>query len=186
FTDFDGDGWQDLFVINGNVQYDRPGSHYYQPPKLFRNLEGKRFVDESPRGGPYFQVPHAGRGGAVGDLNNDGAPDLVVVHQQERVAVLLNQHPPKHWIGLQLRGESSNPDAIGARIVHRFAGRELTRWVHGGGSYLSSNDLRVVMPADTDQPVSVTVRWPSGKTAVFANLSPGKYHDLVEGRDSSQ
>ncbi|MDB5342773.1 MAG: hypothetical protein JWP89_1150 [Schlesneria sp.] len=182
FADFDSDGWQDLFVINGHVMYERSGSHYSQPPRLFRNLDGRRFMDASPQGGPYFRAMHAGRGAAVGDLNNDGGLDLVVVHQQERVAVLFNQHPPKHWIGLRLQGQSSNPDAIGARINHQFAGRELTRWVHGGGSYLSSCDQRIVLPADDASPVSVKVRWPDGRTADFSDLIPNRFHELVEAR----
>jgi hypothetical protein len=185
FVDFDSDGWEDLFVINGHVLYERPGSRYSQPPRMFRNIEGKRFEDISAHGGPYFRRPHAGRGAAVGDLNNDGAPDLVVVHQQERVAVLFNQHPPQHWIGLHLRSDVSNPDAVGARVKHQFAGRELTRWVHGGGSYLSSRDPRILFPVNAERPVTVTVIWPGGRTEMFTDLIPNRYHELVEGRPAS-
>lgn len=186
FADFDGDGWQDLFVINGHVMYEHEGSHYSQPPRLFRNLSGKRFVDISAQGGPYFRAHHAGRGAAIGDLNNDGALDLVVVHQQERVAVLFNRQPPKQWIGLQLQGETSNPDAIGACVTHRFADRELTRWVHGGGSYLSSHDRRIVLPVDDARPISVTVRWPAGQVEVFSELTPNQFHELVEGHPAPE
>lgn len=186
FADFDSDGWQDLFVINGHVMYEHSGSHYNQPPRLFRNLEGRRFVDASPNGGPYFRASHAGRGAAIGDLNNDGALDLVVVHQQERVAVLFNRQPPQRWIGLQFKGQKSNPDAIGARVMHRFSGRELTRWAHGGGSYLSSNDPRIVLPVDDEQPVTIAVRWPAGQKEVFRELVPNKFHEIVEGRGPTE
>jgi enediyne biosynthesis protein E4 len=64
FADFDSDGWADLFVANGHVAYERLDSPYYQPAQLFRNEAGQRFVDVSDQGGPYFSVPHVGRGAA--------------------------------------------------------------------------------------------------------------------------
>ena len=61
---------------------------------LLRNIEhqGRRFFkDISPQGGPYFQALTLGRGLAIGDLDNDGWPDLVVSHANSPVVLLRNE-----------------------------------------------------------------------------------------------
>jgi len=181
FADFDSDGWLDLFVANGHVSYERLDSPYRQPPQLFHNQAGKRFVDASKQGGPYHSVTHVGRGAAVGDLDNDGGPDLVISHQNEPVVVLRNRHPAKHWVSVLLRGEKCNRDAIGAKVTAPFGDRVLARWIRGGGGYASTFDPRILFPAVDDAPVTVTVKWPHGDTEVFPDLAQGKTHELVEG-----
>src|SRR6185436_16695 len=110
---------------------------YYQPAFLFRNLEGKRFTDLSQRGGPYFSVPHVGRGSATGDLDNDGAVDLVIVHQNDPVTLLRNQLRPEFWTRIQLKGVRCDPEAVGAKVSVMIRGRQLTNWVRSGAGYLS-------------------------------------------------
>ncbi len=182
FADFDHDGWLDLFVLNGHVAYDRLDSPYFQPAQLFRNDAGRRYVEITDQGGPYFSVPHAGRGAAVGDLDNDGAPDLVVVHQNDPVQLLRNRNAAKHWLSMELRGTKSNLDAIGAKVAARCGDRTLTRWVRGGGGYLSAFDPRVLLSLPDDSPVDVTITWPTGTTEVFSQLTPGQTHVVTEGQ----
>ncbi len=181
FADFDGDGWPDLFVANGHVAYERLDSPYYQPAQLFRNDSGRRFVEVSDQGGPYFSVPHVGRGAAVGDLDNDGGLDLVISHQNDPVVVLRNRQPNKHWVRVLLRGVESNPDAVGATVSAMFGDRRIHKWVRGGGGYLSYFDPRILFPAIDDNPIDVKVRWPLGRTEVFPALEQGQTHELVEG-----
>lgn len=181
FTDFDSDGRLDLFVINGHVAYHSPQSPYRQLPALFQNIEGGRFRDITPLGGPYFSTPHAGRGAAVGDLDNDGAPDLVIVHQNEPVALLRNRRPPVRWLRLELRGTESEPHAVGAVVRARYAGRELVRDVHSGGGYLSQFDRRILLPADAETG-AVTVQWLTGRYERFEGLQSGKTEVLIEGK----
>lgn len=180
-VDFDHDGWLDIHVANGHVWYESRESPYLQPAQLFRNEEGERFVEISDRGGPYFSVPHAGRGAATGDLDDDGATDLVVVHQNEPVAVLRNRLPAAAWVRARLRGTRSNRDGIGAKLSLRTGGRTLTRWRAGGGSYCATNDPRILFPLDGDSPATITVTWPSGTVEVFGNLTTRQTHELIEG-----
>lgn len=180
-TDFDSDGWPDLFVANGHVAYERNDGPYFQPAQLFRNTGESQFVEVTDQGGPYFSVPHAGRGTILGDLNDDGGLDLVVVHQNDPVAVLENRHPPRHWLKLRLQGRESNPDAVGAKVVLQLGERQLAQWVRGGGGYLSYFDPRIHFALPDERPVEVAVKWPTGATEFFSDLTPGKTHDLVEG-----
>ncbi len=180
-VDFDNDGWQDIAIANGHVAYDRRDSPFFQAPQLFQNKQGKRFVDISPRGGPYFSGRYSGRGIAAGDLNNDGAYDLVVVHQDEPVAILKNTRPPGHWVRVQLRGVKSNTGGVGARITLKRSDRELSFWSGAGDSYASASEQRVIIPLLDDQPVDITVTWPSGGKEVFSGLEAQVTHELVEG-----
>jgi hypothetical protein len=184
-ADFDGDGWLDIFVANGHVFVHGRQSPYRQPAQLFRNVPGKdgerRFENVSARGGAYFQTPHIGRGAAVGDLDDDGAPDLVVCHQNEPVTILRNRQPPAHFLRVLLRGVRCHPQAVGASISVAVAERTHVRFVVSGAGYFSQFDQRVVVPVTTDAPLDVTVRWPGGGREAFCRLAVDRTHELVEG-----
>jgi len=181
-TDFDNDGWLDLAVANGHVLYASINGPYYQPAQLFRNQDGEDYSEITDHGGPYFSVPHAGRGLAVGDLDNNGSYDLVVVHQNEPIALLKNRRPPGRWVRVKLKGIKSNPDAIGAKVTAQLNGRLLTRWVRGGRGYLSYFDPRIIFPLGDRDTANITVKWPSGASERFIGLEQGKDHVLIEGQ----
>lgn len=183
FGDFDCDGWPDLYVINGHVAYERLDSPYFQPPQLFRNDRGSRFVDVTDRGGAYFEHPRSGRGAACIDWNNDGSPDLVVVHQNEPAALLHNQIVPKSWIRIRLIAKDTERTATGAKVAVKTGERTLTQWRISGGSYLSGNDRRLLFSLPDDEPVTVTVTWLGGMSQTH-RLSPGNY-TIVEGDRAS-
>jgi len=144
---------------------------------------GRRFfANISRQGGAYFQQPALGRGLAVGDLDNDGWPDLVISHCNTPVALLRNQAPrTANWLGIQLRGKNNRP-VLGASVTVEAGSRKLTRFLVGGGSYLSSRDPRLLFGlGEATQVRQVSVRWPWGQTETFAAPEPGKYWELVEG-----
>jgi len=182
WIDWDSDGWLDLFVLNGHVMYHTGQSKYEQPQFLFRNIDGKHFENVSEQGGPYFSGLHVARGGVAGDLDNDGAPDLIVVHQNAPVRVLKNRKPPSRWVSVCLRGTRSEPFAVGAVVLSNFNGRRLVRHVRGGAGYFSHFDRRILLPVDDNGPSECSVRWLNGKSEVFRELQPGQTNQLIEGR----
>lgn len=180
-ADFDSDGWLDIFVANGHVSYHDPQAALQQPAQLFRNVMGKRFQNVSFQGGSYFRGQHIGRGAAVGDLDNDGALDIVVSHLDEPVSLLKNRQPPKDFVRVSLRATGGDRDAIGALAVMTSARRRVTRCVRSGSGYGSHSDQRIIFPVGAADPLEVTVSWPGRKTEVFRDLKTGVTSVLVEG-----
>jgi enediyne biosynthesis protein E4 len=185
FLDADNDGDLDLFIVNGHLhemiaQSNRSVS-YREPPLLLANDGAARFsrIDA----GPVFQTSYLGRGMASGDLNEDGAVDVAFVSLNEAPVVLRNEGKGQ-WIGVKLRGTVSNRDGIGARITLRAAGRTLTRWVTGGGSFLASHDRRIVfgLGGETAR-AELEIRWPAGTVQRVAGLAAGRYHEMVEPKE---
>jgi hypothetical protein len=182
-ADFDGDNWDDVFIANGHVAYEWRESPYYQPPQMFRGDLGKKFVEVSSTAGPYFHERWSGRGAIRTDWNEDGAWDIVVVHQNDPVALLQNRRPPESWIRVDLVGTECHRNAIGADVVFQVGEQPIHRFQVGGGSYCSHSDRRLGVALEEATPsVDVTVRWPGGGDETFAGLSPRTTHVLIQGR----
>jgi len=193
FVDFDLDGDEDLVIANGHVmRHSPPPQSLAQRAVLFENL-GRRdpargvfqFRDVGRSGGEYFEQLHRGRGVAVGDLDDDGRPDMVVSHVNEPVALLRNQiRNHHHWLGIELQGDRPR-DPIGARLVLHIAGRNLVRTIKSGAGYLSTSDRRIVFGLGGNTEVErLTVRWPSGSSQSWEGntLPVDRYVRLAEGR----
>jgi hypothetical protein len=186
FIDADNDGWEDLVFANGHVYFSLPEETLKQRPVLLRNVEraGRRhFARAGTDGEPFLRTGHLGRGLAIGDLNNDGWPDLVFARLFAPVVVLRNvaaEHAPANWVGVKLVGKGHR-DIVGSTVVAVSGGRKLTRFAKGGGSYLSANDPRILFGLGTaDKVTRVTVRWSWGKEQTWENLTPGAYWELRE------
>jgi hypothetical protein len=190
FVDVDNDGWEDLVFVNGHV-VRRPalGSTFKQRPVLLRNIErgGRRFfANSSEQGGKFFSTPALGRGLAVGDLDNDGWPDLVANHTNSQAALLRNaaaDGPARsnRWLGIRLVGRNHR-DVVGSTIELEGSMRRQTRFAKGGGSYLSASDKRILFGLESNQEIdTVTVRWSWGETQQWQGLKPGAYWELREG-----
>jgi hypothetical protein len=170
FIDYDNDGWKDLLIVNGHVypqadQHPDWGMSYAQRPLLFRNLRNGKFRLVPAAEGTGLARVSVSRGAAFGDLFNDGKID-VVVNTVDGVPVLLRNVSPdhNHWVELKLIGGPKSPrDAVGATVYLTAGGIRQRGDVLSGGSYLSSNDMRVHFGVgDATRVDSVEIHWPSG------------------------
>jgi enediyne biosynthesis protein E4 len=74
FLDYDGDGWQDILLVNG---MDWPGHKRQRSTlRLYHNNRNGTFSDVTRKSG--LDVEMYGMGVAVGDYNNDGFPDILI------------------------------------------------------------------------------------------------------------
>jgi hypothetical protein len=187
FMDYDNDGWKDLFIsqshVIDNIQMLNPQLVYELPPLLLRNEKGKKFSDVSAQSGPVFHEAMAGRGVAVGDLDNDGALDVVINVLNGSPRLLYNSVAElgNHWLVIKLVGTVSNRDGQGAVVVAQGASG-LKQWQYATtcGSYLSAQDPRVHFGLGSDESARIEVRWPSGICQILENVRTNQILTVTE------
>ena len=187
--DYDNDGWLDLFIANGGVTLGSAsparGSRYAQPKQLFHNGgRGRQFRHVSPEAGSVFQIAEVSRAAAFGDIDNDGAIDIVVANNNGPVRLLRNQiGQRRHWLTVKLEAEKVNRFAIGARVtVIRRGNDALVGRVHTDSSYLSANDVRVHFGlGDQTEIEAVQVSWPDGSKERFESVKCDRIVTLRQG-----
>src|SRR5262249_5324569 len=173
--DFDNDGWKDFFVAQShvldNVEQIDPSLHYKELPLLAMNRNG-RF--ERVDSGASSAV--AARGAAFGDINNDGAMDVLVTVLGSRPQLYLGKKSNQHWLTIRLRGTKSNRDGFGARV--EVNGQ--LRFATSAGSYLSASDKRLHFGLGSAETAKVEVFWPSGIHQTMNNVHADQFIEMRE------
>jgi enediyne biosynthesis protein E4 len=189
FFDYDNDGWPDLIFSNGYpndlIETQNAATTYRQPIVLMHNLAGKAMENLGRLAGPAFLKKYSARGLAVGDLNNDGYPDVVFTESGGPAHVLMNTAATKNnWLGVTLRAKTTNPEATGAMLRWSVGGKIFSRLKTAGGSYLSSQDGRQILGAGKGQIDWVEVRWPKPSQQVDRIIKPAmnRYMAIAEGQ----
>ena len=190
FIDFDNDSWKDLFIANGHVYpgVDREpswGMSYAQRPLLFRNQHDGTFALVPAVEGSGLAGVGVARGAAFGDLFNDGRIDVVINNLDGPPTLLRNVAPdPNHWVELQLIGGPKSPrDAVGTTVYLTAGGIRQRGDVLSGGSYLSSNDLRVHFGLGLSTHVDgVEIHWPDHAIEKIALPSVDRIFSVEEGK----
>jgi len=186
FFDFDLDGWQDIFVTNGHIHDDiskrDSGVAYREPSLLFQNRGQGNFADVSRLCGAALSTPRVGRAAAVGDFDNDGAPDILLVTNGGKPALLRNENRTGNgWIRLVLEGRRSNRDGIGARVRVMIGTQTQTFEVKSGSSYLAASDRRLLVGLGrAERAERIEIRWPSGKVQSVGGANRGETRRIVE------
>jgi len=186
FIDLDEDGWKDLVIANGHVypEVDRAavGDRYLQKTLVYRNLGNGKFADITAQAGPALAVARPARGLAVGDLDGDGRPEIVIVNMNATPSVLRNAGPRQNWISVALAGTKSNRSAIGARVTVQSAGRRQIDEVMSGGSYYSHNDMTLYFGLARASKVDrLEVRWPNGDVQEWKDVPVNQRLLVTEG-----
>jgi hypothetical protein len=186
-ADFDHDGAPDLALVNGRVLLgparDVPGLDRFWAPyaernQLFANDGGGRFRDLSPTD-PFGQPWGVSRGLASGDLDGDGALDLIVTPIAGPARIYRNVAPKQgHWLIVRAVDPARRRDAYGATIAITAGGRRWIGSIIPGQSYLCSHAPYAHFGLGQCESVeSIAVRWPDGDTV--EEVFPGGDVDRV-------
>lgn len=201
FMDIDLDGYEDLVIATG-YSYDyqdmdtqvalqefdqgmsqgsadiRQYPPLRQQNKIFQNNGDLTFTDVSSEWG--FEPEDISLGMALGDLNNDGALDLVINRMDDEV-LLYENRTNKSRIAVRLQGNPPNRSGIGAKIELEGGPVSQTKELFAGGSYLSGPQPMAVFAADgTGEEYTITVRWPGGSVSRISDVQANRIYEINE------
>lgn len=186
FFDYNLDSWPDIYVADGHIdpaiEAIQHRVRFAEPPHLYRNLDGKNFADVTAQMGSAFDAPRVARGAAYGDINNDGAPDIVITTNGGPAQLFLNEGAVNHALRIKLEGTRSNRDGIGSVVWVQSGATNQKQMLRSGSSYLSSSELVLTFGlGSATQAGVVNVYWPSGAVTKLANIKAGQTITIREG-----
>jgi hypothetical protein len=187
FFDYDNDGWPDILVADGHIEDQiekvQKRVSYAEPPHVFRNLGGGKFVETTQSLGNAFATPKVARGAAYADIDNDGALDVLMTTNGGRAYLFHNEGVTNRSLRIKLQGTKSNRDGIGAVITVVSGGDKQTKMVRSGSSYLSQSELVATFGlGHKTKADSIEIQWPSGQTDKLTNVNDGQTITVQEGK----
>jgi hypothetical protein len=188
FGDIDNDGFLDMYLGTGNPPYQS-----VIPNKMFKNLDGKKFADVTTSA----KVGHLqkGHGVAFADMDNDGDQDIYIdmggAYPGDAYQNSFFMNPGQgsnHWINIELKGTTSNKDAIGTKIKITFKEngvmRSVYRDVNSGGSFGSSPLRREIGIGSAKIIDDIEILWHGSNTVQrFKNIPPNQHIRITEGSE---
>ena len=185
FFDYDLDGREDIFVADGHIEPDinriQPQVAYAQLPLVFHNEGEEKFRETGKPLG--FTRTFVARGAAHADIDNDGAPDVLLTNNGGPAYLFHNVGGSRNnAIRIKTVGTRSNKDGIGAEVRVRSAAGENWQTVHSGSSYLSQSELTLTFGlGQGTEASSVEIVWPSGQHDTFKDLKANNTYMIEEG-----
>jgi hypothetical protein len=188
FLDYDNDGRQDLWVVNGSTFQDEKDPSRLVPMQmqLFWNKgpeEGYFEVGEAL--GELFETPRVGRGAAFGDYDNDGDTDAFIVVFGGSPLLLRNEGGSRSpWLRV-LVVDSEHAHANFGTKVEIYSGELVQAQVLGAqASYLSQNAPEALFGLGIEDHIDrVVVTFPCGDVQVLRDVTANQ--TLTVERDSS-
>jgi len=155
-----------------NAMSSTPISDY-----AFRNEGPLAFTNQSAAWG--LDTPSFSSGAAYGDLDGDGAPDLVVNNVNAEAFVYRNNSralaPSHHWLQVVVEGEGMNRLAVGARVSVVAGGDTLVQEQFPARGFQSSVDYVLTFGLGAhDRVTGVRVEWPDGRVSTAGATMAGQ------------
>ena len=180
--DFDGDGYEDIFLSQNFFPNEPEVPRYDAGRGLLLRGDGTGQFLAMPGQESGIKVYGEQRGAAAGDFDQDGRLDLVVT-QNGAATKLFRNVRAKPGLRVLLVGPRGNPDGIGAQMRLLFGERAgPVREIHGGSGYWSQDSTVTVLSVPTP-PSRIWVRWPGGK--VTTSIIPEHAKEIsidIEGK----
>ncbi len=202
FFDYDNDGDDDLYVVNGMNEYavyssvnpyltdpsGKPTNAILpvaekEVPVFFVNTNGM-LQEETTKSG----ADPAGNARSVAyfDADADGDLDMVVNNFNTPAIVYRNNASGNHWLKLRLIGDPAKGvtrDAIGAKItVDTPSQKGMWREVFSTIGYLSVHPKEQHLGLGADKTADVTITWPNGDKETLRGLKANRTYNVTQGQ----
>jgi enediyne biosynthesis protein E4 len=195
-SDFDNDGWQDVFVTNGTARAmndsdytftaEQLRSHHewYYLKSLPRREERNHVMRNSASGFGFADASEdwglgkegVSYGAATGDLDRDGDLDLVVMNVEEPVSIFRNDSAGGNRVLIQLKGSATT----GAHVRISAGDVEQQRQLVLTSGFMSANEALLHFGIGDSETVDrLEVRWPGGGSQVYSNLKANHYYVIT-------
>ncbi|HZT80936.1 MAG TPA: ASPIC/UnbV domain-containing protein [Gemmataceae bacterium] len=157
----------------------------FERNRAFLNVKGQDFLDISHLTGADSDGD--GRAVVAADFRNVGMLDLIVRQAGGGPLLLFeNRLPRKHYLEVSLRGDKSNRQGVGARLTAVVRGQQLVRELYPANSYFSqAPHVAHFGLGDAAAVDRLTIRWPSGKVQVLADLKGDRHVVVDESKDGA-
>ena len=184
FHDFDLDGDEDLYIVNGHVYpeatLETMDSPREQPVLLYERV-GDRFVLR-PQENTYRD-----RSAVFGDLDIDGDVDVIVAERNGAIRVLQNNADIAEPVFVNVQGAEGNPKALGAYVRYTFEdGTTSMRWLTDGSGFQSSSVPQQFVVPSGRVITQIQVIWPNGDqdTHLFTETPSSELLTIKQGQVS--
>lgn len=167
--DFDNDGDLDVYLCQRNRS------------KYLMLNDGHGHFKDATEGSSFMEA--GGCDAALaGDLNGDGAMDVIILRYGSPPAILYNRLKRGNWLGVVARGKPGS-EAVGARVsvLDPKSGKPiLVRWVRRGQGFGPVGPAELRFGLGDRKLVDLEVRFPSGKTRLVKGARAGITHLVSE------
>ncbi len=183
FTDFDHDGFEDLFIANGFFSDEKN--------RYFINVQsptGPKFVNDILTDEPIS--PTNSRSVNSLDYDNDGDLDLLITnmnssldfYENKSIDTYFTNEVSGSWLKIHLEGTTSNRDGLGA-VIHILDNNELEQSRLYNGSGYQHQSLQAIHFGLDDATLvnTISVVWPNTGLEVYNNINVNSTIKIVEG-----
>ncbi|MBR9847387.1 MAG: T9SS type A sorting domain-containing protein [Algicola sp.] len=126
---------------------------------------------------------------AIGDVDNDGYPDIIVCNEATNMFLWKNNCNTENnhnWLKVNLEGTVSNKDGIGSCIEISINGNKQYRYTVAGEGYLSQNSTTKFFGLGSNTEVDyLKVKWLSGIEDIYYSINANQTLNLIEGETLS-
>lgn len=179
FFDAENDGDLDLYV---SCSYD--GTFMGYPSAAFyENQSDETFTEPTNIG--FSNDSEISYSNAIGDLNNDGKTDIIVMNSDDTVPFVWNNQTTttNNYIGVTIEGTVSNRDGVGSLIEISVDGEKQYRYVMCGEGYLAQNSFKEIFGVGNSTAIIdyVKIKWLSGIEDTVTDVAVNQVIDIKEG-----
>ena len=173
--DYDHNGTEDLWVLNGHIEDFRDQGKPFRMPAQIYSAEGERYVEMAQRSTDastrrWFAQPQLGRALARLDFDRDGDLDALAGELTEPYSLLENRTDKAGGsLLIELVGVRSSRDAVGACVTVTGDQGVVRRWRVTGDGFACRNEPVLHFGLGSMRTIRrIDVQWPSGVEQTIA------------------